>query len=352
MHSRFRLLTTAVLIATPTVVFAEGGPGREEAVRALRKACDFFHTQVAVDGGYVWRYSADLQCRQGEGLAYDRKIWVQPPGTPAVGLAFLDAYESTGEPEYLDSASNAAQALVKGQLHSGGWYYHVTFDPEDRRQFNYIYAPSKGRPAAATGPDEPGGWAVWRQRRDKGNITLVDDDTTPAALRLLMRADKSLDFKDAGIHRSAEYGLGSLLKAQHPIGAWSHNYDRFPQKTPDIEYYPVIKASYPQSWSRKWTKDFTGCYVINDRITLNVIKTMLDAYDIYGKREYLESALRGGDFLLLAQMPEPQPAWAQQYDRNMRPVWDRKFEPPAITAFESQDVLETLLSLYQRTGRK
>ena len=49
-------------------------------------------------------------------------------------------------------------------------------------------------------------------------------------------------------------------------------------------------------------------------------------------------------------MPDPQPAWAQQYDRQMHPVWDRKFEPPAITGLESQDALETLLLLHRKTG--
>jgi hypothetical protein len=36
----------------------------------------------------------------------------------------------------------------------------------------------------------------------------------------------------------------------------------------------------------------------------------------------------------------------------MHPVWDRAFEPPAVTALESQDVLETLLLLYERTGER
>src|SRR4029077_9180464 len=65
---------------------------------------------------------------------------------------------------------------------------------------------------------------------------------------------------------------------------------------------------------------------------------------------YRAAAERGGAFLILAQMPEPQPAWAQQYDRKMHPVWDRKFEPPAITGLESQDALETLLLLHRKTG--
>ena len=54
--------------------------------------------------------------------------------------------------------------------------------------------------------------------------------------------------------------------------------------------------------------------------------------------------------MIRAQMPEPQPAWCQQYDRRMQPVWDRKFEPPAITGYESQDAIETLLLLFEKTG--
>ena len=51
-------------------------------------------------------------------------------------------------------------------------------------------------------------------------------------------------------------------------------------------------------------------------------------------------------------MPDPQPAWAQQYDLQMHPAWARKFEPPAITGGESQAVIETLLYVYQATGRQ
>src|SRR5262249_3035565 len=101
-----------------------------------------------------------------------------------------------------------------------------------------------------------------------------------------------------------------------------------------------------------WTKDFTACYSINDRISLNAVKTMLVAWETYGDERYRASALRGGDFLMRAQMPDPQPAWAQQYDRQMHPVWERKFEPPAITGFESQDALETLLLLVRKTGER
>ena len=50
-------------------------------------------------------------------------IWVQPPGTPAVGMAYLDAYDVSGDTLYLNGAIDAARALAWGQLGSGGWDY-------------------------------------------------------------------------------------------------------------------------------------------------------------------------------------------------------------------------------------
>jgi hypothetical protein len=331
---------------------AEKEPSPRAARRALQKAVRFFHSQVARHGGYVWRYSSDLQHAQGEAAVGPDRIWIQPPGTPAVGLAFLRAYRATGHSQCLEAARDAAHALVKTQLHSGGWDYSGTFDPQDRAEHNYRVPPTAGKPDVSVPPGSPGGWKAWSQRRYSANKTVMDDDTTQAALRLLIQVDKELDFEDEDIHEAALYGLRSMLAAQYPVGAWSHNYDRFPRRSPDPEYYPVREASYPSSWSRTWTKDFSGCYMLNDGITLDAIRTMLAAYKVYGKEKYRVSALRGGRFLLRAQMPSPQPAWAQQYDRHMHPVWDRTFEPPAITGLESQDVLETLLLLYQRTGRR
>ena len=148
------------------------------------------------------------------------------------------------------------------------------------------------------------------------------------------------------------YALDSILAAQYPIGAWSHNYDRFQLQPASQQHYPIIPASYPKNWTRASQNEFEGCYVLNDRITLNVIETMLLAAEIYDDARYLESANRGGQFLILAQLPEPQPAWAQQYNRRMEPVWDRKFEPPAITGGESQDTIATLLELYRATQDK
>jgi hypothetical protein len=347
-----RLLKILTVLIVPLATWSSSAADlKQDAEQAMRRAGAFFRNQVASGGGYVYVYSSDLKHRQGEGVAGPLTIWIQPPGTPAVGEAFLDAYAATGDRFYLDAAQKTGQALVQGQLDSGGWYYRVELDPARRGEFRYHVDQARPGRTRKEDPDEAiGGWDVWRKRKHKDNITVIDDDTTPAAVRFLCRLDKAFERQDRAIYDTVHYALDSLINAQHPIGAWSHNYDAFPLHSPDPAHYPILDASYPETWSRTWTKDFTGGYSINDRVTLNMIKTMLLAAEIYGDGRYGSAAERGGMFLIRAQMPDPQPAWAQQYDRAMHPVWDRKFEPPAITGLESQDALETLLLLHRKTG--
>ncbi len=334
----------------PNSLQADSPPKRKEVEAALQKAISFFQKKMARHGGHVWKSSGDGQFRMGEGIASPSMVWVQPPGTPSVGEAYLQAYRTTGSSEYLAAASEVAHSLVKGQLQSGGWYYHIEYDPKKRQKFSYRDLPKIQ--IKKVGKDYPGGWTIWRKRQYRGNITILDDDVTSAALRLLMQVDQAKKFQDEAIHESVEYALKSILKAQYPNGAWSHNYDRFPLINPAEWHYPVKKASFNDMWSRTWTKDWTGCYSINDNVTPNLVKTCLLAYDIYKEKRFLQAAEKGGIFFLLAQMPEPQPAWAQQYNRDMHPVWDRPFEPPAITGLESQEVLRTLLLIYRKTGNK
>jgi PelA/Pel-15E family pectate lyase len=303
---------------------------RKEAAAALRKASEFFLNEVSTEGGYLWQYSEDLATREGEGRASDTTVWVQPPGTPSVGLAFLEAYRNTNDRFYLDAAQRAGDCLVRGQLRSGGWEYQIEFSPEARKRYAYRV----DEPVAGKSPR---------------NTTTLDDNTTQAALRLLMELDKTLDFKEARIHEAAQFALASLLKAQYPIGAWPQRYDEFP----DPAAYPVKKASYPDSWSWEYPKtNYKGFYTFNDNAIGDVIDVMFRAAEIYDDQRYRASAERCGQFILLAQMPEPQPAWAQQYNAEMQPDWARKFEPPSITGGESQGVMRTLMQLYRQTGDK
>src|SRR5262245_40740234 len=85
----------------------------EQAARAaMRKAASNYRDNVASHGGYVYYYSADLSQRWGEGAATLDQIFVQPPGTPTVGLAYLAAHKATGDEYYLDTAREAGAALI------------------------------------------------------------------------------------------------------------------------------------------------------------------------------------------------------------------------------------------------
>lgn len=326
-------------------------PTRDVVVDALRRATKFMHETVADHGGYAWVSSADGGDSHGEGVAGPDRVWVQPPGTPAVGQAFLDAYQATGDPRHLQAARDVASALLAGQLRSGGWGYSIPFAEGDRDGIPFRVS-AQGRADLIEPTPSPGGWDLWKRRRHKNNQTVLDDDTTASAIRFLVRFDQLTNFQEPAVGESAKYALRSAIAAQYPCGAWSHRYDQFPLEPPSEAHYPRRNASFPESWSRSWTKDFTGCYMLNDRISLDMIETMWIAWRVYGDERYRDSVIRGGEFLLAAQLPEPSPAWAQQYNRHMQPVWDRQFEPPAVSGFESQAVLETLLDLYRWTGQE
>jgi PelA/Pel-15E family pectate lyase len=300
---------------------------RDDAAQALKKAATFYHDQVASHGGYVYYYSVDLKERWGEGKASPDTIFVQPPGTPTVGMAYLKAHTTTGDKFYLEAARETAEALVHGQLASGGWTQVIHFAaPERGRLGKYLV----GRPAGS------------------GNVSSLDDGQTQAALQMLIRADQALNFKHAKIHDAARYGLDKLLKAQFPNGA-------FPQGwTGPAENHPVVPAKFPDyDWKTEGKiKDYWAAYTLNDSLAGTVSDTLILAHQVYQDEKYRTALEKLGDFLILAQMPDPQPGWCQQYGYQMVPIWARKFEPPAITGWESQDAMETLIRIARYTGKK
>lgn len=329
MRSRLGALFVALVAAS-----AQMAPSRQDVLNAMRKATAFYLEKVSTRGGYHFSYSDDLSYGRSEQSEGRTQIELQREGTPIVGMTFLDLYEATGDRFYLDGARKAGQALVDGQLCSGGWDYLVEFDPAKRSRYPY----RKDRDCSQAGtPDRP--------------PTTFDDNVTQACLRLLMRIDRALDFKDVTIHEAAVFALNALLKVQYPNGAWPQRFSQFP----DPAKFPVKRASYPASWPRQWPGpggNYLGHYTFNDNSISDCIDTLLEAARIYTDPRYLASAERGGDFILLAQMPDPQPAWAQQYDIDMHPSWARVFEPPSVTGGESQGILRTLMVLYGETGKK
>lgn len=356
-----RLLTTGSIsglgwllllpLAGPLSAAPPASPATAKA--ALLKAVAFYHGKASAHGGYVYRYSADFSLREAEGIPGPDTIWIQPPGTPAVGLAFLDAYETTGDPACLKAAVDAAHALSRTQLSSGGWYYSGSFGSADRQKWLYRRDAQGKLISGQNGPKGEAGWHLWKVGKHKGdNQTTLDDDVTQSAIRLLVRADKATGFKDEEIHEAAQFALETLLKVQYPAGGWSTNHETYPDAPPSAARYPLKQASFPKSWSRTWTKDFTGCYVTNDNLHATAMDALILASQVYQEPKYLEGAKKAGDFLLLAQLPQPQPAWAQQYDENMQPVWSRAFECPAVSGRESQSMMWALLRLAAVTGDK
>lgn len=310
-------------------------PSVESAQAAVLGAVHFLRERVSVQGSYGWSYSLDLTDRRGEGEMMPTQGWVQPPGTPSVGMAFLRAYRATGEAELWDATVETARALVQTQLLSGGWHYRIEFDPSERRE--WLYRVDHGSNAPAVGLPR------------RANRTVFDDDTTTSALRFLIAVDRQAQGRLEVVQEAVRYGLRRLMDAQYPNGAWPQVYHG---EVWDPQEHPRRKARIPQEWPREYPRgvDYWKFYTLNDHVMRNIIETLLLAYEAYGEPAYWEALLRGAEFLLDAQLPDPQAGWAQQYNFQMEPAWARRFEPPAVAAAESVGVAEVLLRLYRRTG--
>lgn len=321
--SMIRFMILLIALFPQFVLAQENLP--ERSLQAMKQATEFYHQKVAVHGGYVYEYSLDLKQRQGEGKAAATEIWVQPPGTPTVGMAYVNAFEATGDQQFLNAAVDAAQALVYGQLESGAWTASIDFDSTGANADRYRNG--KGR---AKGK----------------NYSSLDDDKSQSAICLLMNVDKALGFTNDEIHGATMLALDSLLASQFPNGG-------FPQgwRAP-VSKQPVKRATYPEyNWrTENRIKEYWDYYTLNDGLAGTVARTLNLAHQTYGDAKYRQAMLKLGDFLILAQMPEPQPAWAQQYNYDMQPMWARKFEPPAISGRESEDAMGTLLFLFEETG--
>lgn len=332
----FVLATSQIALCAGTVSAAEARPLPQQAREALAKATRFMRS-ISAEGGYLWRYSLDLKERAGEVKATATQVWIQPPGTPDMGTAFLRAFAATKDTLFLDAARGAGDALATGQLESGGWDYLIEFDPVKR--------------------------TVWFRRADIGscsaaeaakrkNISTFDDNNSQSAIRFLLALAEvtkgSADPRDGRVRIALDYALKKMLEAQYPNGAWPQRYDGKPRNAAD---YPVLKASIPATYPREYGKEnYFRHYTLNDNTQRDCILTMLDAWRRTGRREFLDAVKRGADFLLMAQLPEPQPTWAQQYNARMEPAWARAFEPPAACTSESVGVLRLLTDLYVELG--
>jgi 4-amino-4-deoxy-L-arabinose transferase-like glycosyltransferase len=119
-------------------------------------------------------------------------------------------------------------------------------------------------------------------------------------------------------------GLAFVVRTQDAHGGW-------PQQVGDDEGYHQLLT-------------------LNDDVTPGLIRLLLTAHQRYGRAEYLTAAERGGNFLLEAQGPSEQAAFAQQYSRSLKPAGGRSFEPLAYSSLETAYAINALLDLYMATG--
>lgn len=300
----------------------------DEAKSALKKACRFYATKISVEGGYPYFAAGDGSTHWGENERLQNAAIVQPPGTPSVGMALLAAYKATGDKEYLDWALQSGGALIQGQLKSGGWAQVIYFEkPEKGRFGNYR--------------KRPGG--EWNQ-------SSLDDNQTQASILFLIDLDETLKMENESLHECVSFAIDSLLKAQLPNGGFPQGW-REPARTFSPASLAQQKASFPNyDWKTDGkVKNYWDYATLNDGLVGDVAEVLIRAHAVYGEEKYLSSLKRLGDFLLLAQMPEPQPGWCQQYNDKMQPIWARRFEPPAISGVESQDAMLTLIRIAEVT---
>lgn len=314
-----------------TLVAANPFPEPAVVTAAMKKATAFYQEKLAVHGGYASAWPQDLSYGITEGKQSKSIISIQPPGTSTVGYSLVKAYQATGDEQFLTAAKAAGRALVECQLSSGGWGSDFDFDAEVAKKYHL-------RQQVLAGDTEVG--------KRNASSTLDDNKTQSALLFLLELANLPECKDDANLQACLKFGLDSLLTAQFPNGAWPQQFDK-----PVDTSLPVVKATYPETWSRTYTKiKYTSYYTLNDHNMQRTVQVLLRAHELTKDERFLNAVKKAGDFFILAQMPEPQPVWAQQYDQQMQPVWARKFEPPSVTAGESLSTMETLHEIYVITG--
>ncbi len=242
---------------------------------------------LAIEGGYVYFYTLDGKEKWGEGKTDDRTIEVQPPGTPAVGMSFLKAYRATKNKDFLMAAEDAANALIKGQNDLGGWDHKIYFD------------------------------------RPKGKTVSFDDNQTQSAISFLMSLDQETDRPE--LSDAIKKALDMMLKSQLENGGWPHLYPN--------------RGNY---------HDYA---TFNDQGINDCIRVMIEADSFYGNPEFARSLRDVGRFMMISQLPPPQPGWAQQYNEFLQPAWARAFEPPSVCPAATLHNINSLIDLYLHTKR-
>ena len=311
-----RKLALAAACVLCAVSSAAQSPQRRQILETMKRATRFMVEKVSTEGGYVWAYLPDLSRRWGELEARKTQIWIQTPGTPAMGQVFLDAFHATGDEYYYQAAEGVAAALVKAQHASGGWNYLADFAGD--RSLREWYG-SIGRNA----------WRLEEFQHDWGNATF-DDGVTGEAARFLLRlyAEK----RDPKYRVPLDRAIRFVLDSQYPVGGW-------PQRHPK-----------PRSSPQEHLPEYPEYITFNDGVTAGNIDLLVMCYQVLGDVRLLDPIRRGMHAVVVTQQPAPQAGWALQYTLDLKPAGARTYEPRALSTHTTAANAAMLLKFYRLTG--
>lgn len=312
---RVAALVGVCVLASATAL-AQESPTRSQVLDAMKRATTFMVEKVSTDGGYVWAYLPDLSRRWGEVEARRSMIWIQPPGTPAMGHLFLDAYHATGDEYYYKAAEQVAGALIRAQHPAGGWHYIADFAGEQSMQGWYD---TIGRNA----------WRLEEFQHNWGNATFDDGGTSDASTFLLRLY---LEKRDAKYKAALEKAIQFVLDSQYPVGAWPQ---RFPLKSEFVHH---------------GNPDYTSYVTFNDDVTAGNVDFLVLCYQTLGEARLLEPIRRGMNAFVVTQQPAPQAGWALQYTPDLKPAGARTYEPRALVTHTTAANVQAMIKFYRWTG--
>ena len=282
--------------------------------QTMLKATRFMVEKVSTNGGYLWHYLPDFSRRWGEMEAYPTMIWLQNPGTISMGNLFIDAYQATGNEYFYGAAQKAANAIIWGQSHLGGWNYMVDF-AGDRSLKHWYNTIGKN------------GWRLEEFQQYYGNSTF-DDDVTSEAARFLLRI--YLEKLDPKYKPPLDKAIEFILMSQYPLGGW-------PQRYPPMD-----------GFRKNGLPDYTAYYTFNDDVIWENVNFLIQCYQTLGEARYLDPIHRGMEFYILSQ--DSCGGWAQQLDLDLKIAGARSYEPAALLPRQTFENAMLLLRFYQITG--
>jgi uncharacterized protein YyaL (SSP411 family) len=289
MRKVFVLLAAAALLTVGRAPSAQGEDLTARAEESLRSALDGMAARQVNGGwGMAWTLGGDITW--GEWMPVPHTwICAQPPATPTIAQAFLDAGILLQDDALLARARMARDGLEAILTAEGGVPHEADPNGEQKR------------------------------------VATFDDGVTTASLEFLVawwqHTGEGEDL--ALVHRVGNF----ILTAQYDSGGW-------PQRYPPGRGYDRF-------------------ITFNDGVMADAIHALLMLHRATGEARYLESARKGGECIIRLQGGEGEAIWAQQYDEEtLEPAWARNFEPPGYTPAESVSACDALISLYLATGEE